>query len=420
MTQSLPCVSEYRCPGQGYAISRAVHLGRLARFYPLCQQCPHRHDTATFSARRVRQLDAVHAGQPEPPWFDDEGIAGVGLNTLTRAAVRRLAAALGSLLRSGRLPGSAPRAVPAVVVGFDGRSATAALLAAASEGLRWAGCEAIEVGAVTAPCLAYAVDHLQAAGGLLIGNPSGHPHTAGMKFWGPGGFPLVAGGRLEQLQQAFEAGVDRPVRRYGPLNRFRADEPYLAAPATHFHALRPLRVVLRTTSGPARDYLQSLVRPVACRMVWVAVGRERLGHETRAAAADLAVSVEDDGQRIAVFDERGRAVLPERLLLLLARHRCRDHGGIVVLDSGVSRRVVDALRSQGIDVLGAVSGRAELERAVRGDGVVLGGDAGGRLWHCEIGPPLPDALVSLALLLEVLSVSDRPLSEVLDLAAPLG
>ena len=68
---------EYRCPGAGYAISRAVHLGRLARFYPACRHCPHAADTGTLSPRQVRQLREIDLRGVPRPRFHEEGAGGV-------------------------------------------------------------------------------------------------------------------------------------------------------------------------------------------------------------------------------------------------------------------------------------------------------------------------------------------------------
>ena len=58
----------------------------------------------------------------------------------------------------------------------------------------------IDIGPSTAACLAYAVHHLRAAGGVLVGNPSSQPHIVGLQFWAEGPRPLSARvGSLERL-----------------------------------------------------------------------------------------------------------------------------------------------------------------------------------------------------------------------------
>ena len=163
---------EYRCPELKYTISRAVHLGRLVRFFAGCRHCPHAADTGTLPPRLVKRLEEVGRRVPLRPRFHGEGVGGVYENELTPADARRMAAALGLCLRQtplsprGRGVGGEgarpPKAevtsgTPLAVVAGDGRPLGAALLAAVSEGLRWAGCDLVDIGPATAPCLVLAI-----------------------------------------------------------------------------------------------------------------------------------------------------------------------------------------------------------------------------------------------------------------------
>jgi len=59
---------------------------------------------------------------------------------------------------------------------------------------------------------------------------------------------------------------------------------------------------------------------------------------------------------------------------------------------------------------------------MRQHGAILGGGPSGRFWyagHAAAGLPLPDALMTLTLLLELLSRTDDPLSVVLDREAAI-
>ena len=94
MLTDVPKAGEYLCPGEKHAVSRAVHLGRLARFYPACRQCKHRHDTGTLSPRQIARFDETQPRGQSAPLFHAEGAEGVYLNDLGPKAVREMAAAL--------------------------------------------------------------------------------------------------------------------------------------------------------------------------------------------------------------------------------------------------------------------------------------------------------------------------------------
>ncbi len=390
--------AEYRCPGEPYPISRAIHLGRLAAFYPGCRQCCHRDDTGTLSPRHVERLVESRARGLSGPLFHDEGAGGEYLNDLGPATARDMAAALGVSLR--RRLGAHKR--PVVAVADDGRPMGRRMLAAVGEGLRWAGCHLVDVGSTSAACLAFAVDHLQTDGGVLVGNPGDRPQCVGLKFWSPGPQPLSAGGSLEPIEQTHQQGVDRPDRTYGTLRRFRADVPYLDALVEHYHALRPLRIVLDTSCGPVVRYVEKLIERVACRTV--------------SEAAHLSVRIGDDGETAKLLDEQGRPVHALRTLLLVARHL---RPAVVVLEDATGASHVEAFRTAGCRVELSGPRRAEMAAAMRQHGATLGGGPTGRFWYAATGPPLPDALMTLTLLLVILSRSDRRLSEVLDREAAL-
>ncbi len=419
-----PPTDEYRCPGQRQPISRAVHLGRLAAFYPACRQCPHREDTGSLSPRQVEQL-AETAEQRRPrPLFHDEGASGVFLDDLAPADARRIAVAFGVMVhqeekreeRGERGEGredngkpsihhssfniqhfpnpQSPIPNPSIVLAGDGRPIAAELVAAVAEGLRWSGCDVVDIGPATAACMAFTMHHLQAAGGVLVGNPGLAPQEVGLQFWTAGPRPLSAGGGLESVAQLAETDPGRPTRRCGRMRRFQADEPYLAALSDHYHALRPLRVVVDSASKPLLHYLQQLCAAVACEVIPLRAARRDLPDQIRAEEAHFAVQIDGDGETCRVFDEQGREAPPERLLLLLAA------------EESTPVQVVTGPR------------RADVSRIMREHGAMLGFGPGARYWHSMAGVPLPDALMTVTWLLKLLSRGDEPFSGVLDRDVP--
>lgn len=397
MNDNQPPPIEYRCPGEKSPISLAVHLGRLAAFYPACRECPHREDTGSLSPRQVEQLTETAAQRRPRPLFNDEGASGVYLDDLAPADARRIAAAFGVL--ANRLAASSPVSRPLsrgphprVILAGDGRPISAELVASAADGLRWSGCDVIDIGPATAPCLAFAVHHLKAAGGVMVGNPGTASHEAGLQFWTAEPRPLSAGRGLESLAQIAETRPERPTRHAGRMRRFQADEPYLAALAGHYHALRPLRVAVDSASKPALDFLGRLCSNVACEITPV---RSLLAGKTPVSAAHFAVQIDGDGETCRFFDEQGRQISPERLLKLLARN---------------------IPTQTDLDVL--MKTRADVCADMRKTGAALGFGPSARYWHVVGGVPLPDALTTVTWMLKILSRGDEQLSGVLDRDCP--
>ena len=467
--------TEYRCPGEDYPIPRAIHLGRMARFYPGCRQCPHRDETGTLSARQTRHLVEVRSRAQLPPLVHDEGAGGLTVGDVTPTAAHNMAAALGLCLQTEPRTDASDRGhpnpeMPVVVIAGDGRPSAAELIAAVSEAVRWTGCHVVDIGPASSACLTMAIDRLAADGGILVGNPGPGPHTAGLKFWTHRAAPLSRGGLLDRMGQLCQSRIDRPTRTYGSLSRHQAQLDYLADLATEYHALRPLQFVLDSTCGPWVDYLRTLTRPVACRIVPCRFHCEGLGRQVVEDRAHFGLRVEDDGEICHLVDQQGQTVPPERLLLLLARSilagseptTCRVGraqrvppeleriivGGTrrpcfarcpsatlqpsddqprassepctadVVLEEDASPELTEDVRRLGGRVVASGALRQAMADSMRRHGAILGGGPSGRFWHAAGGVPVPDALRTLTQLLVLLSRSDRTLSEVLDHEAP--
>jgi phosphomannomutase len=217
--------------------------------------------------------------------------------------------------------------------------------------------------------LVAAIAAREADGGLLIGNASSRAATLGIKFWGTGGRPLSSPGDLDVLRGAWETGADRPTRSYGGLDRFDAQAAYLAGLRAYFHALRPLRFVLATSCGPLLGYLKTLLATTACELL---TGTMNLPRDVRTHHGHFGLWIDGDGEACRLVDERGREIGTDAFVALLASAR----GG------------QDATGTQG--------------------GQLVFGDR----------PGAGDALRALALLLTILSASDRPLSAVLETVLP--
>jgi len=431
--------AEYFCPAQRAPISRAVHLGRLTRYYPGCRSCPQRHDTGTLSSRCVKRLDQPRPRVTPAMLFSNEAVQGTYLNDLDPATAGAMGRALGVYLTRQLPPSGNP---PVVVIASDGRPLAPEMVATAGAGLRWSGAKVIDIGSATAPCLAFAVRHLHASGGILVGNHPGRVETVGLKFWTTGPCSKGVDGPLEAIAQIFQDVPARPRRTSEPLTRYRADGPYLGQIAHLYHALRPLRFVLDTNSPPAADYVRRLIGPTACEFVPRRTSPDRLAEQIGAEDVHFGLRIDQDAERCTLFDELGRQVENERLLLLLTRYLLDDPAGrTIVLEEKTSHETARRLKSLGLKIVRGNSRRAEMHGLLRHGRAEFGGGPSGRFWYrlaqtpAACGPDqytsvmapnvgvqrepcephyAPDALLTLSHLLGLLSRSDRPLSAILD------
>jgi phosphomannomutase len=341
-----------------------------------------------------------------PPLFDEDGAVGLLGEGLDARTARRVASAFATMLVE-----RAEHAPPTVIVAGDGRPASAELVAAASDGLRWAGCQAIETPSATSASLLFTQRHYQADGALLVGNAAGTPRTGSLRCFGRGGRPMTIGPSAEDEsisagKQHYEGGPQRQNRRYGPWRRGSAETEYLASLAGRFHALRPLKFRWESSCAPAARYLKRLLANVACRPI--GPSEESL---LPPSSCHFGIWIDGDGERCRVSDEAGRPLESYTVLLLLATFLIDSPGAAVVVEQDAPDSVVQRLERIGAAVIRAAASRSAMHRAMSEHEAQLGGGPSGRFWF-RAPTIVPDALHALALLLTILSQSDRPLSEV--------
>ena len=386
MIEQPATVEEYCCPGESHPISRALHLGRLARFYPPCRRCRHRSDTGSLSARQLQRFRQSERCAPPCPAVGSEATTGVIWNQVTPALVHSLATAFGLWLRE-RCPADAP---PSVLVAADGRAIATEFVAAVGEGLRWTGCHCVDTGSATAPTTAAAVSQLNCDGGILVGNPTGRTATAGIRLWGSGGVPLSSPGSLDAVRDLQANRPSRPARRYGSAKRLSVAGMYLESLREHYHALRPLRFAIRCTTPAMLWLVDDLIGRTACQSI-VCTGHA-LGRTVIDAGAHFGVNLEEDGERCRVVDEQRRDVEPLRIAALVAHELAAD----------LPCRILDT------------ASREETYQHLRVSPMAMAADHEGRFWYRRgENHWAPDGLITLSLLLRHLSRSDRPLSELL-------
>ncbi len=387
------------------------------------------------------------------------GVRGIVGADLTPELVARFAAAFGTWAKTGkREAGSGKRGRARVVLGRDARTSGPMFAAAATAGLVSVGCDVIDAGLVATPTVQLAVEHHRAAGGLVLTASHNPIEWNALKFVGPDGVFLGADGigRVREL-----AGDGRlPRADYATLGRVVADpraaERHLAAvlalPAVAARRIRPRRftVALDTVRGAGGVVMPALLARLGCRVRGINLetdGRFPRAPEptpenlralcalVRRARADVGFAVDPDVDRLAIVDERGRAIGEDYTLAFAVRAVLgkREAGSgkrrparpadvptsrrpVVVCNLSTSLVVDDAARAVGAAVERAPVGEAHVARRMLDLGAAIGGEGNGGVMYpaLHVGR---DAPLAAALVLALLARDGRPMSELVA-AAP--
>jgi len=355
------------------------------------------------------------------------GVAGVrGLvgTDLTPEVVARWAAAFGTWTKSGK-----------VVLGRDARTSGPMFARAATAGLMSVGCDVVDVGLVTTPTVQLAVEHHRAAGGIILTASHNPIEWNALKFVGPDGIYLGvdAGARVAAL--ARDGNIGRGG--YDGIGDVTADPDSIAR---HLDALlklraidvkairrRRFRVALDTVRGAGGVVMPELLERLGCRVA--AINLEPDGHFPRAPEplpehlkplgalvrrhkADVGIAVDPDVDRLALVDERGKAIGEDYTLAFAVRAVLgkKGKGKTVVCNLSTSLVVEDAARDCGATVVRSPVGEAHVARTIIAHKAAIGGEGNGGVMY----PPLHvgrDAPLAAAFVLALLTRERRSVSQ---------
>lgn len=438
----------FQCPGEDYPISKAIHLSRLAAFYPKCRTCPHNTETGNLSPQTVKRLQQTQKQRVAPEnLFTAEGVRGVYLNEINRIQAAHIAGAFSNLLweqlplkgvapqepiaspkntvpHSLEYPGPEKSRGPCVVIGFDERPSSPDIITGVASALRRNGCRVIDLGLTVPAVLSYAANHLQAQGAIMVTGSQCGPSYTGLEFLLEQSQPVSTGHGLEKIQEITTRGFGRASRQPGSQRTFHPMEPYRTQFHKHFHALRPLKIAVACSLRLVRETLNELFEKLPCQLTWVEIPHQKrnllstqdsdvlkLQECLESSEYDLGMLIDDDSRRCAFFDETG-VLLPQHLISkFLMNALAADHTGkAFILEAECLAQLPDL--PTGWNVHPHTGTLADGYFQMQTKQAVYAGGQSGYHWFRETVPTC-DAILTLAHVLAALSFSDAPFSEVL-------
>ena len=349
------------------------------------------------------------------------GVRGVVGKDLIPEVVTRYAAAFGALVRE-----SGHRSV---VLARDSRQSGPIFSAAVEAALKSADCRVISCGVIPTPTAQLAVEHHHAGGGIIVTASHNPVEWNALKFVGHDGVFLdqESWRKLEALMSAppAPAGGGDSVVDAEAITRH-LDLLFalpLAAPAAVRG--RKFRVALDCVRGAGGPIMTQLLERLGCEVHGINLEADgafphppepvpanlgalsSLVKETR---ADIGLAVDPDVDRLALVDETGVPIGEDYTLAFAVEAVLARTPGPVVVNLSTSLLVDDAAAAYGVPVERAPVGEANVARAMRRRGAVVGGEGNGGV----ILPALHlgrDAPLAALLVLQLLAGAGRPLSE---------
>ncbi|MCB0950488.1 MAG: phosphoglucosamine mutase [Mycobacterium sp.] len=362
--------------------------------------------------------------------FGTDGVRGVANQDLTAELAMALgAAAARRLLRTGETR----RRV--AVIGRDPRASGEMLEAAVVAGVTSEGVDAVRVGVLPTPAVAYLTSAYDADFGVMISASHNPMPDNGIKIFGPGGHKLDDGteDRIEELvhqgpgTRPSGGGLGRVVDAEDALDRYLRH-----AGKAVTTRLEGITVVVDCAHGAASAAAPQAYRAAGANVIPIhaepnglninddcgSTHMEALRSAVVSYGADLGLAHDGDADRCLGVDSHGRVVDGDAIMvvLALAMHETGELASDTLVTTVMSNLGLHmAMRSAGIEVRTTGVGDRYVLEELRAGGYSIGGEQSGHLVLPAFGTT-GDGIVTGLRLMSRMAQTRRSLAE---LAAPM-
>ncbi len=338
--------------------------------------------------------------------YDIRGVLG---KTLSAGVARQLGRAIGSAVRDQQLSD--------IVVGRDGRLSGPELSEALIEGLRAAGVDVIDIGAVPTPVSYFAAFQLNTGSCVSVTGSHNPPDY--------NGFKIVIGGETlaeDAIQDLYQRIVEgRLAEGEGSLRQYDIAPEYIERIASDIQTGRALKVVVDCGNGIAGNTAPEVVRAIGCEPIplYCEVDGTFPNHHpdpsepknladliltVKKTGADIGLAFDGDGDRLGVVTRDGEVVYPDRVLMLFAQDvLTRNPGATVLYDVKCTGHLQPLILQAGGSPLMWKTGHSLIKSKMKETGAQLAGEMSGHFFFRERWYGFDDGVYAAARLLEILA-----------------
>ena len=322
----------------------------------------------------------------------------------------------------------------AVAVGYDHRDSSPALRENLVQGLLDSGVDVIDLGQVMTDMTYFATWNAAVQGAVMITASHMPAKFNGFKFITKDLQPIGQGSGMEELL-AFAAQATAGLtagKTRGKVSKLDVLQPYLDFVASFIDtkAVRPLRVVVDCGNGVAGPIVREAFKRLPIEVIELcftpdarfpnheanpieAHNRKDIEAAVVAQKADLGIAFDADADRCYLIDERGQFVHGDFLTALLAkRFLQRSPGASIVYDVRASLVVPHTVATCGGTAHVERVGHSHIKRRMRAEQAVFGGEVSGHFYFAD-NKYMDNGLIPAYMALELLSTSDKPLSQLI-------
>jgi phosphomannomutase/phosphoglucomutase len=354
-----------------------------------------------------------------PQIYREYDIRGVVDKDLTPDIAKRLGQGFGThMTRLGRKN---------LVVGRDGRLSSPSYGEALIEGLISTGCNIVDIGVCPTPVYYFSIFHLDKDGGMMVTGSHNPPEFNGFKV--SVGKSTIFGEEIQKLGRLIEKGEF--VNGKGNLSKFEIIRLYQDYIKKNIKLEKKMRVVIDAGNGTAGVLAGPLLRDLGCEVeeLYCEIDGRFPNHfpdptipgnlkdlidRVKKNRADVGIGYDGDADRIGVADDQGNIIWGDQLMIVFAREILKyKKGATFVAEVKCSQNLFNDIEKHGGKAIMWRTGHSLIKEKMREENAVLGGEMSGHIFFADRYFGYDDAIYASCRLIELLSKTDRKLSQLL-------
>ncbi len=319
-----------------------------------------------------------------------------------------------------------------VTAGRDCRLSSPSLSGSLLKGMLESGLEVTDIGIATTPMLYFSLYHLNADGGIQVSGSHNPPDQNGFKICI--GKDTIWGEEIQRVRKIMEK-QDYPSGK-GSVKDYEISAPYVDYILKNIKLAKPLKAVIDCGNGTAGPVAPRVLRGLKCDLTGlyldmdgnfpnhhpdptVVKNLQELKDTVLRLKADVGIGYDGDADRIGLIDDRGNVIWGDILMILLSRALLKEVPGATIIgEVKCSHRLFDDIEAKGGNPIMWKAGHSLIKAKMKETGAQLGGEMSGHIFYKHRWFGFDDAIYTSARVLEILSHTDRKLSELLSDVPP--
>ena len=284
-----------------------------------------------------------------------------------------------------------------LVVACDPRLSSPSLLKVVMNGFLESGKEVINIGIAPDSLFYFTIFHYNYDGGIMISgshNPKEYNGmTLNIRKSAKGKPEDIIQEELEKIKERVlkeEREFERPTKR-GRVKKFDPTEDYINYVTSRINLKRQLKIIIDSTNGACGYLPEKVFKKLGCEVKTLygdfdgtfpnhppdpyrEENLKDIKEKVLEEKADIGFAFDADGDRVAPIDNKGRQVLGDACLLMLARQALEKKKGPIVHCMRASKALLDEMAKQGVKTYFSVSHHSAIIKKIIEVGAVFGGE----------------------------------------------